>query len=322
MEKKVKLPILAVVLFAIWLVMDYIIWNMMFRNTYTLVNILESLLVVYLCVAMIKKDRNNLLISAIGGLVVLNLFYLFQFLSLISFYEKVFETFINTVIPLVIWASLLVMALAFGEQKYICINEKIKDFCKKYWYLPVILLALDRLNAAIKYFEGPYYISRPICITIQGIIYVAALFFLVQWIIDGYQTEKEEQQNAPADNQDVETVNNAAYCGLVVHCLLCVFTFGIWSLIWTYKTTDYLNKANGIPKCTPLYQLLLCMFVPFYQLFWFYKQGEKLGVLLKEKNLHRADIATICLVLGILTPLTGYILMQDKINSICAAENN
>ena len=50
----------------------------------------------------------------------------------------------------------------------------------------------------------------------------------------------------------------------MVKCvLLLIFTFGIYWLIWIYRTTGYLNRTEDEPPHTPAYQLLLCLFVPF-----------------------------------------------------------
>ena len=60
----------------------------------------------------------------------------------------------------------------------------------------------------------------------------------------------------------------SAYCSMVKHVFLLLFTFGIWYFIWIYRTTRYLNRVEGEEYRNPTYKLLLCMFVPFYLIYW------------------------------------------------------
>ena len=62
------------------------------------------------------------------------------------------------------------------------------------------------------------------------------------------------------------------------------------------------------------------MFVPFYQIYWFYKHGQRIDNLSKQKNLNNADMATLCLILGIFIPIVACILMQDRINTLCTSK--
>ena len=59
------------------------------------------------------------------------------------------------------------------------------------------------------------------------------------------------------------------------------------------------------------------MFVPFYQIYWFYKHGQKLDSFMKARKLSGSDMATLCLILGIFIPVVACILMQDKFNQLC-----
>ncbi len=92
--------------------------------------------------------------------------------------------------------------------------------------------------------------------------------------------------------------------------------------MWIYRTTRYLNKAKNVEYYNPTKKLLLCMFVPFYQIYWLYKHGERIDILSKEKKLKESNMATLCLVLGIFIPVVAYIIMQDKINTICTTKTD
>ena len=113
------------------------------------------------------------------------------------------------------------------------------------------------------------------------------------------------------------SIHEDGYCRLGKHIALSLFTFGIWPLIWTYRTTRFLNKTPGAEQYNPTSKLLLCLFVPFYQIYWYYKHGQRIDIYAKHKNLNTSDMATMCLIFGIFLPIVSNILMQDRINNIC-----
>ena len=113
----------------------------------------------------------------------------------------------------------------------------------------------------------------------------------------------------------------SAYCGLAKHVLLLLFTFGIWYLIWIYRTTENLNCLEDEPPRTPVNKLLLCMFVPFYSIYWVYKSAQRIDRLSAMRGTP-SDSATLCLILAIVIGIVPPILMQDKINAIVTAQGN
>lgn len=107
------------------------------------------------------------------------------------------------------------------------------------------------------------------------------------------------------------------YISMGMHVVLLLLTGGIWTYIWIYRTTRFLNCKPNAERYNPTSKLLLCMFVPFYSIYWFYKHGQRLDAALCERNCAQSDMASLCLVLGILFPLLACVLMQDKINFLC-----
>ena len=124
-----------------------------------------------------------------------------------------------------------------------------------------------------------------------------------------------KEENDSIDDYNLNNLRSSAYCDITKHILLLLFTFGIWFLIWIYRTTEYLNHSSKADRYNSASQLLLCMFVPFYTIFWFYKQGQRTDSLAKSMNID-SDIGNICLITGIFIPFVAAILIQDKINAI------
>lgn len=98
------------------------------------------------------------------------------------------------------------------------------------------------------------------------------------------------------------------------HILLLLFTFGIWYFIWIYRMTGFLNQGNESDR-TPTNQLLLCLFVPFYSIYWMYESAKRVDHLAANHGV-KSDIATICLILSIFIIIIPPIIIQDKVNTI------
>ena len=109
------------------------------------------------------------------------------------------------------------------------------------------------------------------------------------------------------------------YYEMITHILLCLFTGGIWNLIWIYRTTRYLNCLPDEEYRNPATKLLLCMFVPFYSIYWIYKSAQRIDKLAKQNGIV-SDLAVVCLILEIFVSLIPPILMQDKINKIVGSQ--
>lgn len=135
----------------------------------------------------------------------------------------------------------------------------------------------------------------------------------------GDQNDQSAQYASRSASSAVYTTQNVTrpdgYCSMVKHVLLLIFTFGIWQLIWIYRTTRYLNCVTAEPPRNPTTKLLLCMFVPFYIIYWMYKHAKYIDILAAEKGIP-SDIGALCLVLEFFVPIVPPILMQDKLNTI------
>ena len=85
--------------------------------------------------------------------------------------------------------------------------------------------------------------------------------------------------------------------------------------IWIYRTTAYTNRVQDEEQRDPTKKLLLCLFVPFYSIYWTYKTAQRVDKLSVQKGLP-GDSATMMLILAILIGIVPPIMLQDKINKI------
>ena len=233
---------------------------------------------------------------------------------------------------MIAWAALVVLALCVCEQTVINLDlSKISDLCKKLYFAPAaIIAACGVINFFRQLFS--FRLFSTFGNLILALISAAAVYFFSQWLADpnaapsfapgsSSQTGAADQTGTAVQSGTVnQAVYQEGYCSMAKHIVLCLFTFGIWYLIWIYRTTKFLNNAEGAQQQDPVAKLLLCLFIPFYQIYWFYKQGQRIDDFSKQRNLNNSDMATICLLLGIFIPFVACILMQDRINAICTAK--
>ena len=93
-------------------------------------------------------------------------------------------------------------------------------------------------------------------------------------------------------------VEPEGFVKLWVFVLLYIVTFGIYMYFWIYKTVGLLNKKTD-SQDGQVQQLLLCMFVPFYMLYWIYKYSNKIMEYCNKVGYRIEDITTKCIVLSV-----------------------
>ena len=188
---------------------------------------------------------------------------------------------------------------------------QLREQMKKFWFVPPAVVVL----ATVLSIGGLWFVAflrfLATCATCAG------TFLAAMWVA---YPEGLPQQTVNASAETGSTSATAApapeiYCGLVKHILLLLFTCGIWLYIWIYRVTGYTNNVQGEENRNPTNKLLLCLFVPFYVIYWMYKTAQRLDKMAAAKNIP-SDLSTLCLILAIFVPIIPPILMQDKLNDI------
>ena len=185
---------------------------------------------------------------------------------------------------------------------------QLREQVKKFWFIPPAVVAL----ATVLSIGGVWFVAF-----LRLLATCAGMFLAAMWIA---YPEGLPQQTVGASAETGSTTAAPApevYCGLVKHILLLLFTCGIWLYIWIYRVTGYTNNVQGEENRNPTNKLLLCLFVPFYVIYWMYKTAQRLDKMAAAKNIP-SDLSTLCLILAIFVPIIPPILMQDKLNAIVA----
>lgn len=121
-------------------------------------------------------------------------------------------------------------------------------------------------------------------------------------------------KNSDYDEEISIPSKSDGYISLTKFVLLSLFTLGIWTCIWYYKTTKYLNAFCGKYEYRdPINKLLLCMFVPFYSIYWVYKSAKILD------DYAELNIAKTCLTVDIFISIVAQVILQSNINDVSQA---
>lgn len=111
-----------------------------------------------------------------------------------------------------------------------------------------------------------------------------------------------------------------AYCNMALHILLLLFSCGIWYWIWNYRMTRDTNAVRDEAERNPVTKLLLCMFIPFYGIYWTYKTAQRIDKMAWDRNIP-SSTAALCLIMEFFLPIVPPIVMQDKMNAVAAARD-
>ena len=308
-NKKLRLP-WAALLFAIvwgfdivsglWGIKNLILGNREF-NSESIVSIIYSLSIVALVVTLFKNQRGVFTFSAIAFHFIFPIFF-----SYISLHEETLYS-ISAI-------ALVGFALVACDLSFVKIDAGIASSIKKLWSLPGILITIccikqysSNMDSVVEFMMG---------FMCEYAIYVVAWFLLGYWLVNPYVESKTESADVQC------SIKTDGYCSIGKLVVLSLFTFGIWPLIWNHRTTKFLNQAPDAQYHNPTKKLLLCMFVPFYQIYWYHKQAQRADAWAQRKNPNHSSISTLCLVCAIFIPIVSSVVLQGCINSICTTPSH
>ena len=210
-------------------------------------------------------------------------------------------------------------ALAYGFLTVLSFfsHQKGGALIKKLWFLPAILILGNLISSIVGYLLNDTLTIGFGFLGFTGQMILLPLLYVSFMICAGlaFKSTCPEDEEVP----DGSKQKQEGYYDLVQHALLLLFTFGIWELIWIYRTTKFLNNAPDQEERNPTTKLLLCMFVPFYYVYWIYRSCKILDEWGKEKQ-DNEEITLIAFILSFFVRIVSLILMQNKLNRLCTME--
>lgn len=144
-----------------------------------------------------------------------------------------------------------------------------------------------------------------------GIPTVTVSLALFVYILISYEGEDSY------DSFTEEARLSAAYMSITTHILLSLFTGGIWAIIWTYRTTKFINEiSNDGIEYSPSNAVLLHA-IPFYSLYWTYTHTRRLENELIKYGEEKGNMGALSVIIRFIDGIAGIVYMQYKINEYC-----
>lgn len=296
------------------------------------------------CAAALSQFISLIMGFSYGNYLVWNIYLYEEKFNFLCFLPSFFEFLAYVVFAL---------ALAFGLLK--ALSAK-KALFKNLWFVPAAVLLFARIIFVICYAIYDYDWYGAYGMSFFGVVW--AVFELVGMCAGGILVlnpgilpASAPQASAPQAyaqpdgsyaapggyaQQGAQTYGTQAeaqarqyyaqpqkpdgYCDMLKHVLLLLFTFGIWQFIWIYRTTEFLNRTPNEPPRSGVSQLLLCMFVPFYIIYWVYASCKRIDKLAYYNGI-QGEITVMCVLFEIFIAILAPIFMQDKLNNIVTFRN-
>ena len=111
------------------------------------------------------------------------------------------------------------------------------------------------------------------------------------------------------------------YMPIALHVVLLLCTLGVWQIVFLIRTTLLAARVKTVRKYTPVAEILLALFVPFYGFAWMYKTAGRIDALAKEKGV-TSDIRSIAFVFYFFFPIVSYSILQGAINRIATRNDD
>lgn len=314
-----------------------------------LLTIAGTIAYILMAVVLFMNKKSILPAIAAGIIAIWDLYYLFYgftwnrySVQIASNYwnsdDYIFNLFCFLPAFLLTMASVIFALYVVGCSIEQC--SRYKEKIKNIWFVPAAIYLLSRVLHVMLYYAVPqwnggyslFYFSSLLEIIATVIGFACACL----WIVNSEKTEtlqrieytceelemseyQIDEMKKTVDTEAVAAVQPKVYpdgyCEMIKHILLLVFTLGIWNYVWIYRTTRFLNCVKGEEQRSELNQLLLCLFVPFYVIYWVYKSAQRIDKLAAQRGIE-SDLTMISLLFAIFIYILAPIFMQDKINNI------
>lgn len=327
MEKKKVAPYALIsgilfVLMAIVLVVDLIGYRGTSVFTY-LPSLLSIVGYVITAIALFMANRARPKLLVIGFIIQAAAAFFTLINNLVSF-NAVFTLAVFTLsrlFELAAWVGAIMISVA-------CLTERLpqdRAAVKKVWFVPAACYAVEVIIWWI--WGAAHYRIRTSYFVLDLLLNVLGLLLAMLWVVNSdafaqktaNASDPGQPESAAPASGAAATAESTAYYNLGMHVVLLLLTFGVWYLIWIYRMTGYLNRVEDEQPRNPTNQLLLCIFVPFYTVWWVYQSAQRIDKLAAAKGI-ASDLSTLCLILAIFVGVVPPILMQDKINAIVTTD--
>ena len=101
------------------------------------------------------------------------------------------------------------------------------------------------------------------------------------------------------------------------HGFISILVGGLWNWLWIGNATEFLNNGQNEEHRIPVSEMLLCAFVPFYSIYWYYEHASRADWMKKCYGMDERDLCRpLFIICAIFMPSVASIILQYRINKI------
>lgn len=299
MEKKKVAPyaLISGILFVLMAIVqaDKLI-SLRYQSIFAFIYLLSTAGYVITAIALFMANRARPELLAIGFIIQAAAAFV-----LICKLVSVSISAVSRLFVLVAWVGAIMISVA-------CLTERLPQYraaVKKVWFVPAACYAV---GVIIWWIWGAVQnrIISASSFVFDLLLNVPGLLLAMLWVVNSdafaqktaYASDPGQPESAAPASGAAATAESTAYYNLGMHVVLLLLTFGVWYLIWIYRMTGYLNRVEDEQPRNPTNQLLLCIFVPFYTVWWVYQSAQRIDKLAAAKGI-ASDLSMLCLILAI-----------------------
>ncbi len=243
---------------------------------------------ILLCIGFAVKKLRKLTLFGFGTIAISAAMELFYSIYVSTYYETVLATFIynsETIMYLISAAAAMLAAMllcmAIANKSDSGKSAKLRTWAIVCTVVAALLGASEIGGAYMMTGLSPMYLVFAVTTVLAALVLVPLTYTMEQ--------------------------------GIGKFLFLTVITFGVWYLIWIYNVTKHLNTVEGLEQRKTVRELLLCMFLPLYTVYWHYKTAKLMDAYAKYEG---TKLEILSLVFGLVAPIVSAVLIQEKLNGI------
>ena len=268
---------------------------------------------VILAISMFARMKNVIPAIGFASLAADRIKFIIDIVPVSSYGAFSYEPFRFVFVLAVLQALMYLLAAVICFASLTNLVPMQRAAFRKLWFLPAILSAVVGITDIIRtvYLKGPYILAYGVVeyLTSSEVSSVLLLYAFTTSLLLFSLLWAANPDGIPSKS------TSKAYCNMALHILLLLFSSGIWYWVWNYRMTRDTNAVRDEAERNPVTKLLLCMFIPFYKIYWTYKTAQRIDKMAWERNIP-SSTASLCLIMEFFLPIIPPIVMQDKMNAI------
>lgn len=226
---------------------------------------------------------------------------------------------------LTIIANLAFMGFRLSMLASVIFYISLKDRLRVLFFLPSVFYLVDigvtfffvgLLNVFGSILDSNWWLMvTPVVVAAECSLGMVA-YFLICFTLFMDAKPKEKKPKVKRERKRRKRAKGLdGYISMPLQIFLQIVTFGLWEFVWIYKTTDVLGLINEEDDRDPVFQLLLCVLVPFYHVYWTYKTAKMIDKQLARKSID-SELSVVCTVFALGVRIVCPILMQERLNAL------